>query len=220
MKKQEKEKNTKTPVRKEKKGETQESWRRWVLTTVALGFALLVITLLSKENRMLSEKVENASAQQKVEEKNIVAPLSYSLESTPGVKAVVSQEAFDARSASDLLASAQECGTNKTQKYFDELMSEFAGVEQVVYSFVYPTPSQDGNYTVTVVPNAPEYENLEQFKQDFNICAAGASMYPMAMSEDWLMFTNSCGTGLDDGSGKPYGCVEMQEKIEPTLRLN
>ncbi len=31
----------------------RESWRKWVMTLLALGFALLVITLLLKENKIL-----------------------------------------------------------------------------------------------------------------------------------------------------------------------
>lgn len=36
----------------------QEPWRQWVIMLLALGFALLVITLLSKQNNMLLAEVQ------------------------------------------------------------------------------------------------------------------------------------------------------------------
>lgn len=37
----------------------RESWRMWIMTLLGLGFALLVITLLSKENKMLLADLQN-----------------------------------------------------------------------------------------------------------------------------------------------------------------
>lgn len=47
-----------------KKGtpEPRESWRKWVLTLLALGFALLVITMLTQENKMLTKNIEGVTA--------------------------------------------------------------------------------------------------------------------------------------------------------------
>ncbi|NBS67569.1 hypothetical protein EBT31_01460 [bacterium] len=42
------------PVRAQ---ETQESWRKWVLTMLALGVALMVITMLNNENALMRDRL-------------------------------------------------------------------------------------------------------------------------------------------------------------------
>lgn len=39
----------------------REPWRKWVMTLLALGFAMLVITLLTKENRELQVTMKEMS---------------------------------------------------------------------------------------------------------------------------------------------------------------
>lgn len=59
----------------------REPWRKWVMTLLALGFALLVITLLSKQNKILEEAVvdlQNA-AQGSEQEEITEYPLSFNL---------------------------------------------------------------------------------------------------------------------------------------------
>lgn len=201
----------------------REPWRKWVLTLLALGFALLVITLLMKENKMLLINLQNATgipvgSEDKTGVEDIELPLSYSLE---GVSAnvFVSTELFADYTAKDLKGMSDECGTTYEADHFENLIEEFSGSRKVVYTFSYADPSQDGNYRVTVVPNAPRYTTLEDFQKDFDICAAGGDLYPQMISEDWLVFTNSCGSGYDDGSGLPHGCEVMRQAIEPTLQL-
>jgi hypothetical protein len=65
-----------------------------------------------------------------------------------------------------------------------------------------------------------EYATIDSVKKDFDQCYAGGDMYPTAMNSKWLLFVNSCGTGFDDGSGKPNGCQEVRTIVEPTLKLN
>jgi len=43
--------------------ESRESWRTWVLTTVALAFALLVITLLTQKNDQLMSEARILEAE-------------------------------------------------------------------------------------------------------------------------------------------------------------
>lgn len=52
---------SKTKVR----GEPQESWRKWVLTMLALGFALLVITMLTQKNSDLQARL--SAAEQRIQ---------------------------------------------------------------------------------------------------------------------------------------------------------
>jgi hypothetical protein len=46
-------------MKKNGTAESRESWRTWVLTLLALGFALLVITMLLQENKMLAKNIES-----------------------------------------------------------------------------------------------------------------------------------------------------------------
>jgi hypothetical protein len=53
------------PVRAQ---ETQESWRKWVLTMLALGVALLVITMLNNENSMMRGRIADLEAKMRESE--------------------------------------------------------------------------------------------------------------------------------------------------------
>jgi hypothetical protein len=75
-------------------------------------------------------------------------------------------------------------------------------------------------FVVTLLPNKAGYTSLDQFKKDFDICAAGGDAYPTMLNSNWLLFVNSCGSGFNDGSGRPIGCDEVQKVVEPTLKLN
>ena len=57
------------------------------------------------------------------------------------------------------------------------------------------------------------------FKNDFDICAAGGE-YTARMDSKWLLIESSCGSGYDDGSEKPIGCTEIREKIMTNIELN
>jgi hypothetical protein len=146
-------------------------------------------------------------------------PLSYS---TSGVSASVSKETapFD-YTAEQLKGMADECGSQYTTGYFDQLVSEFSGTTKTIYNFKYTGASQQSDtFVVTLLPNKAGYTSLDQFKKDFDICAAGGDAYPTKLNSNWLLFINSCGSGVDDGSGRPIGCEEVQKVIEPTLKLN
>lgn len=54
----------------------REPWRKWLITLLALGFAMLVITLLSKENKMLLADLQNLT---KAPETTAEYPLSFTL---------------------------------------------------------------------------------------------------------------------------------------------
>jgi hypothetical protein len=116
---------------------------------------------------------------------------------------------------------AEECGNNQTASYFSNLVSKFSGATKTVYNFKYTGTSQESDtFVVTLLPNKAGYSSLDQFKKDFDQCYAGGDAYPTMLNSDWLLFVNSCGTGFDDGSGKPIGCQEVRDVVEPTLKLN
>ena len=146
-------------------------------------------------------------------------PLTYS---TSGVSASVSKETKSfGYTADQLVSMAEECGNNQTSSYFSNLVSKFSGTTKTVYKFKYTGASQESDtFVVTLLPNKAGYSSLDEFKKDFDQCYAGGDAYPTKLNNDWLLFVNSCGTGFDDGSGKPIGCQEVRDAVEPTLKLN
>lgn len=124
-------------------------------------------------------------------------------------------------SALKLANKSKDCGINKSEQYFKQLLSHYSindnGTE---YHLTYKGQTQDtGVWIVTVIPNKLGYTNLNDFKNDFDLCEAGSNKYPALMSEKYLLFVSSCGTGFDDGSGFPHGCDVIREIVEPTIKL-
>ena len=134
---------------------------------------------------------------------------------------------FDIIKPSALAGNSTDCGlaknmseNKKDEHFFTQLLSGYTPNDMgAVYSFAYDEPSQEGDFKVTVIPNKLGYMDIDQFKNDFDVCSAGEDRYPLLISEDYLLFTAACGTGFDDGSGLPHGCYEMQQIIEPTITL-
>ena len=154
-----------------------------------------------------------------IQEEPSKEPLTYS---TSGVSASVSKETESfSYTADQLVSMAQECGNDQTESYFSNLVSKFSGATKTVYNFKYTGASQGSHtFVVTLLPNEAGYSSLNEFKKDFDQCYAGGDAYPKMLNSDWLLFVNSCGTGFDDGSGKPIGCQEVRDVVEPTLKLN
>ena len=147
-------------------------------------------------------------------------PLAYS---TSGASVSVSKKtASFGYTADQLVSMAKECGNNQTPSYFSNLVSKFSGATKTVYNFKYSGASQGSDtFVVTLLPNKAGYSSLNEFKKDFDQCYAGGDAYPTMLNNDWLLFVNSCGTGFDDGSGRPIGgCQEVRDVVEPTLKLN
>ncbi len=148
----------------------------------------------------------------------VTAPFSYELGSVPA-ELSIANGTFDYTVAQfeDL---ADECGTEYSDGHFEDLVAQFDGSEKLTYTFAYQEESQESDeYIVTLLPNVPEYKTMDDFKNDFNQCYAGGDAYPTALNSEWLLFVNTCGTGVDDGSGKPQGCSVIQEQVAPTLEL-
>lgn len=121
-----------------------------------------------------------------------------------------------------LAAQSEECRTGHNEKYYEDLLSKFEDSEQgIVYNIKYDKESQEpSSWKITVIPNEIGYDNLEEFKQDFDFCAAGGELYPFAVSKKYLMFVSSCGTGFKHESDLPIGCSEVREVIEPSLQIH
>lgn len=126
-------------------------------------------------------------------------------------------ERFDAAYFQGL---AQECERPLAQEEADSLEAELEGETGQEYIFTYTGESQaPESYSVTVIPNVHGYATLDAFKGDFDLCSAGGEAYPVALNDDWLMFTSSCGTGFSDGSGLSIGCEEAKASLGESVRL-
>jgi hypothetical protein len=140
-------------------------------------------------------------------------PLSYS---TDNINVSKENRPFSYTSE-QLREMSDGCGTEYDVDYFDRLISKFSDSMEIVYSFKYQDDKQYPRaFVVTLLPNKAEYLSLEEFKKDFDLCAAGGDLYPMQLNRDWLLFVNSCGSGaLSQGS-----CDEIKKQVESSLRLN
>lgn len=105
------------------------------------------------------------------------------------------------------------CDMSKPAGYFEKITAKFSKNDKaMVFTFQYSNPSQGSDkWTVTVIPNKPNYSNIDKFKEDFRICEAGGDLQPIILSGNYLAFESSCGSGYDDGSGLPHGCYDIQE---------
>lgn len=123
---------------------------------------------------------------------------------------------LDKFSVSELMSLSNECGTNKSEQYFIQLLSNYSKDDNgAEYHFTYKGQTQDsGDWIVTVILN-----KIGGFKDDFNICEAGANRYPTLASDKYLLFVSSCGTGADDDSGLPHGCDIVRKMVEPTIKF-
>lgn len=150
------------------------------------------------------------------EENSKSGPLYYT---TDGELIAVSRltEPFD-YTADFLQKRTDNCGSYHKEGYFDELISKFNNTNKIIYNFEYQ--GGDGSfYIITILPNKPRYSSLGQFKADFDLCEAGGGDYPHMISRDWLLFVNSCESGLDNDSEYLHSCLEAKKIIEPNIAL-
>lgn len=164
---------------------------------------------------------ENSKNQETPNVKNTIIETEQFTYSLKDISASVSQEIkpFDF-TAPRLKSTSEECGTKQDAGYFDKLIAKFNGTTKIVYNFKYQGDSQDdGIFMVTLLPNKAGYTSLDQFKKDFDQCFVAGDAYPLLLNNNWLLFVNSCTSGVDDGSGRPHGCGELQEIVEPSLKL-
>ncbi|MCF7795394.1 hypothetical protein K9M50_03480 [Patescibacteria group bacterium] len=116
---------------------------------------------------------------------------------------------------------SNECGVEHDEGYFDKLIEKFSDTREIVYSFKHENSNQDSRaFAVALVPNKAKYSSLEEFKKDFDLCAAGGDLYPTKLNEDWLLFVNSCGSGAANNFDNDFSCDEIREIVEPSLNLN
>jgi len=124
-------------------------------------------------------------------------------------------------SKSTLISQSHDCGTNYNIAYYDTLFSKFANTDRATeYEFRYNGESQEPTrWLVTILPNKPNYGDLKDFENDFNICGVGGDYYPIKLNQDYLLFESACGSGAGDGTDRPYGCDAIREAVEPTMQM-
>ncbi|MFA6436326.1 MAG: hypothetical protein WCW30_04295 [Candidatus Gracilibacteria bacterium] len=115
---------------------------------------------------------------------------------------------------------ALECGSEHTEGYFKNLVETYKDTSLIHYAFEYNGKSQNPTaWGISLLPNLMGYSSLDEFQNDFNVCAVGG-LYPTRMNGDWLLFESSCGSGYSDDSGLPIGCDEVKKVVEPTIEFN
>ena len=120
-----------------------------------------------------------------------------------------------------LVSQSLGCDSKHDADYYTALLAKYSSTNLITqYVFRYNGTSQDPvRLLVTILPNKPQYPDLKAFEADFNICAAGGDYYPNIVTSDNLLFVSSCGTGVDDGSGRPFGCQKISDAVMPTMVL-
>jgi len=114
-----------------------------------------------------------------------------------------------------LTSMSEECGTNLSNEHFTELLKQFNYQRGHRYSFIHrDTTREPTTFTVTVIANGPEYETLEDFKKDFNVCAAGSILLPLDLNSNWLIFESGCGVSEDSG------CNDIRTQVKETLKIH
>jgi len=181
-----------------------------IITAIVAGGGVYVW-----QNNQLNEKIE--SPKEPIANEVKEDPISYS---TKGVATVSKDtETFD-WTAESLENMARECETEYAEGYFKTVVGTYDDTSMVVYNFEYNGESQrPDTWGVKLLPNLMNYSSLEEFQNDFGVCAVGG-LYPTRMNKDWLLFESSCDSGYDDGSGLPHGCDEVKDVVKPTIEFN
>ena len=121
--------------------------------------------------------------------------------------------------ADELVAASAECGTNHDAAHYQTFINGVAGASSYSYIFTAQGDTQDPmSWTVVMIPNVTGYTTMKDFKADFDICAVGGVTYPLMLNANWLVFSESCGSGYADGTNRPVGCELARRNT--TLSLN
>ncbi len=189
------------------------------ITSYFIGFSVFTMVLggcaqESNPGNPSSLSQENGSTTQAVQ---TLGPLSYNTGSPDVLVNIDFKRASDFWTPDDLLANAQECGDAKDLQYYSDLLAKFQNQTIQVYNFK-PKDAPQEAYQVLLVPNAGGYTNIENFKKDFDMCAAGG-IYPDKVSSNWLVFQGACG-GIGEDNPPPVTCNDIQTAVSNSLTIN
>lgn len=181
-------------------------------------FGLVSISLLLAGGGCLSQSNSIAVGDQPIDQLITVGQFD---ENKVSVGMPIEELAAPIFSATALQSQAKECGTTKELSYYQSLMSKMEGVKSQTFHFAaLPDADYQANgWTVTAIPNVFGYNNILEFKADFDICAVGGDLYPLTLNDNTLLFTSSCGSGYADDTGLENGCEVVSEIVGPTIRI-
>jgi hypothetical protein len=125
-------------------------------------------------------------------------------------------------SAEMMNARSKECNNRDDLAYFQHIAKHFENSWRIIaqYHYIGDKPSQKPlDYYVSFVPNATDYNTIEEFKQDFPICELGSDEVPLLVTPEWLVFTtdNCLGGAATDNTPTFSACEELKKKIENLL---
>lgn len=141
--------------------------------------------------------------------------LSYSIDASD---IVVEKESVEFPFAVEGMKTLSETCQREYEGHARDVAESFEGVTGTAYRFHHIGETQDErDFVVSVFPNVRHYADIDSFRSDFESCYAGGDFYPHAISRKSIVFVNGCGTGYDDGSGKPHGCEEAKRAVERSI---
>jgi hypothetical protein len=196
---------------------------RAIFSSVSVLVAMLLIALLMTAcGGEIDGDSEDSSigeiASEEVGGGPTAVPLEYALVGARALAITAEQDFTDVFTVELLEGRTGSCFNTHEEGYFEELIALYEDEKFYYYIFNYQGESQEPiAYTLSALRNLNGYTDIGTFSQDFAVCAVGDGYYPMDLTEDWLLFESSCGTGEDDGSGLPVGCEQIRENIEVTL---
>ena len=117
--------------------------------------------------------------------------------------------------------------------HFKNILSKFNTSKIIQYDLLYAnkkpiwyTIDNDGNigwrdgrwlwFIISILPNKVWYKTIDDVNKDFAICYAWGNMLPLLVSDKYILFIDSCGSW----AGEPFGCTEIANKIQKTIKLN
>lgn len=158
-----------------------------------------------------------SDTQQTDPNRKTLGALSYSLGEIKDVNVNITfKDPKTSWTAESLKAASEECGTGQSLEHYQELLKSFDKKTIQAYRFTSKNNPEEA-YEVMLVPNGPGYASLDDFKKDFDVCAAGG-MYPSQVSKTYLLFTGSCG-GAAPVVKPAVSCSDIQQTVDPSLKL-
>jgi len=117
-------------------------------------------------------------------------------------------------SADKLFQQAKDCGVDKSLNYFKTLLRKFSPSDTGNVYVIKPIDQKSNTnfkgLKIKVIPNKLQYDSLDDFKKDFNLCEAGGDSYPAGLSKQYLLFKSSCSTGVSVNKVYDKFCNTME----------
>ncbi len=195
-----------------------------ILTILILALCIVIVCVISfglpflKKEKALKMGEINVTTENNDQGQTETDEFYYSTNGRRNIEITKSAtKLLDLFNSEKLAENALGCSGDQKKEYFDELLNKFSNNDILyTYSFKYKN-IPDGEWIINIAPNKLGYKNIEEFKKDFDLCEAGAKMYPSLVSEKYLLFISSCGSGVDSPESRI--CDELQVILKDTIQL-